>query len=445
MGLRPHVSQGQGLTPGQIEENFADLTPTLNGTQAHVEAARCLYCYDAPCIKACPTAIDIPTFIHQIRTDNLKGSAHTILSANIMGGTCGRACPTEVLCEEACVLNARGEEPVRIGALQRHAVEDLMGKGGAHPFARAPRSGKTLAVVGAGPAGLSFAHRAAMLGHDVVVYEAKAKPGGLNEYGLAAYKMANDFARREVDFLLGIGGIRIEYGKALGRDVTLKQLRDGHAGVFIGAGITATNDLGIPGEALSGVRDALGFIEDLRQAKDKSAIKVGKNVVVIGGGNTAIDAAVQAKRLGAENVTLVYRRGEQSMTATEWERDLARTNEVVIRTWALPVRFEGTGTVSAVVFERSAIQNGKLGGTGETFALPADMVLKAIGQKLDDRAFRDLKLQRGKIAVDDRFQTSLPGVYAGGDCIVSGEDLTVQSVEDGKRAAIAADKYVRGA
>ena len=241
MGLRPHVSDGSGLTRDQIEDNFADLAPTLNHTQAHLEAARCLYCYDAPCIKACPTAIDIPTFIHQIRSENLKGSAHTILSANIMGGTCGRACPTEILCEEACVLNARGEEPVRIGALQRHAVEDLMAKGGAHPFTRAPRSGKTLAVVGAGPAGLSFAHRAAMLGHDVVVYEAKAKAGGLNEYGLAAYKMANEFAQREVEFLLGIGGIKIEYGKALGSDITLDDLRGRHAAVFIGAGMEIPN------------------------------------------------------------------------------------------------------------------------------------------------------------------------------------------------------------
>ena len=445
MGLRPHVSQGAGLTPGQVEENFADLTPTLNGTQAHVEASRCLYCYDAPCIKACPTAIDIPTFIHQIRTENLKGSAHTILSANIMGGTCGRACPTEVLCEEACVLNARGEEPVKIGALQRHAVEDLMAKDGAHPFTRAAPSGMTLAVVGAGPAGLSFAHRAAMLGHDVVVFEAKRKPGGLNEYGLAAYKMANEFAQREVEFLLGIGGIKIEYGMALRKQVSLKQLRESHAAVFIGAGITATNNLEISGEDLHGVRDALGFIEELRQAKNKSSVKVGKNVVVIGGGNTAIDAAVQAKRLGAENVTLVYRRGEHSMTATEWERDLARTNEVVIRTWAMPVRFEGSGTVVSAVFEKSAIQSGKLSGTGEMFSLPADMVLKAIGQKLDYGVFAELKQQRGKIAVDDNFQTSLPGVFAGGDCIVSGEDLTVQSVEDGKRAAIAADKYMRGA
>lgn len=431
MGLRPHVSYGAGLTRDQIEENFADLTPGLNRTQAHVEAARCLYCYDAPCIKACPTAIDIPTFIHQIRSDNLTGSARTILSANIMGGTCGRACPTEILCEEACVLNARGEEAVRIGALQRHAVEDLMARGGAHPFTRAAPSGKTMAVVGAGPAGLSFAHRAAMLGHEVVVHEARPKPGGLNEYGLAAYKMANDFARREVDFLLGIGGIRIEYGKVFGRDVTLDALRRQYAAVFIGAGIGATNALGIPGEELAHVRDALAFIEALRQATDKATMAITTDVVVIGGGNTAIDAAVQARRLGAANVTLVYRRREENMGATAWERDLARTNGVVILTEATPVRFDpGTAT-----FERA----------GTAVTLTAGLVLKAIGQKLDAAALGELKLEKGKIAVNADFATPIAGVFAGGDCVASGQDLTVQAVEDGKRAAIAADKYVRGA
>jgi len=445
MGLRPHVSQGGGLTPRQIEDNFADLTPALNGTQAHVEAARCLYCYDAPCIKACPTGIDIPTFIHQIRSENLKGSAHTILKANILGGTCGRACPTEVLCEEACVLNARGEEVVKIGALQRHAVEDLMARGGAHPFTRAAPSGKTLAVVGAGPAGLSFAHRAAMLGHDVVVFEAKAKPGGLNEYGLAAYKMANDFARREVEFLLGIGGIRIEYGKALGRDIALDDLRARHAAVFIGVGMEVPSRLGIPGEELAGVRDAIAWIEELRQAADKSKIAIGKNIVVIGGGNTAIDAAVQAKRLGAENVTLVYRRGEDAMKATAWECDLARTNDVVFRLFSAPVKFEGDGKVASGTFARTRLDGGKLETTGEQSTIAADMVLKAIGQQLDLKTLGHLALKGGQVVVDANYQTSIPGVYAGGDCIASGQDLTVQAVEDGKRAAIAVDRSLRGA
>ncbi|HWM60992.1 MAG TPA: NAD(P)-dependent oxidoreductase [Rhizomicrobium sp.] len=445
MGLRPHLPNGAGLAPAQIEDNFADLTPPLTATLAKSYASQCLYCYDAPCIKACPTGIDIPTFIHQIRSGNLKGSAQTILSANIMGGTCGRACPTEVLCEQACVLNARGEEPVKIGLLQRHAVEKRIAAGGDHLFVRAAPSGKRLAVVGAGPAGLSFAHRAAMLGHGVTVFEARPKPGGLNEYGLAAYKMANDFAQKEVEFLLGIGGIKIEYDKALGGDQTLAALREQFDAVFIGLGTTAVNRLSLPGSDLQGVEDALGFIETLRQAKDKSKINPAKNVVVIGGGNTAIDAAVQAKRLGAENVTLVYRRGADAMSATAWEQDLARTNDVVLKLWAMPIRFEkdDRGAVGAAVFEKTALVDGKLGGTGESFTLPADLVLKAIGQTL--APLDGVRIEGGKIWVDGNFQTSLPGIFAGGDCISSGEDLTVQAVEDGKRAAIAADAYLRSA
>ena len=305
MSIRPHL--GETLTRQEIADNFADLHPPFSPTQAMAEAARCLYCYDAPCVKACPTAIDIPGFIHRIRSGNLDGSAKTILSANIMGGTCGRACPTEVLCEQACVLNGRDDQPVKIGQLQRHAVEHLIESGAGHPFRRAPPTGRRLAVIGAGPAGLSFAHRAAMLGHGVTVFEAKPKPGGLNEYGLAAYKMAEDFAQKEVAFLLGIGGIVIEYGKALGPALTLDALRQRFDGVFIGAGLGGVNRLGVPGEELA--RDALDFIAELRQAKDKSAVKIGHDVIVIGGGNTAIDAAVQARRLGARNVTLVYRRG----------------------------------------------------------------------------------------------------------------------------------------
>jgi glutamate synthase (NADPH/NADH) small chain len=443
MGMRPYTSNGARLTRDQIEHNFADLHPPLTSAQAVGAAADCLYCYDAPCVKACPTSIDIPGFIHRIRTGNLDGSAKTILSANIMGGTCGRACPTEVLCEEACVLNARGEKPVRIGALQRHAVEHLIAKGGEHPFQRAAPTGKKLAVIGAGPAGLSFAHRASMLGHTVTVFDKKSKAGGLNEYGLAAYKMANDFAQAEVKFLLGIGGIAIEYGKGLGYGLSLDDLKKQFDAVFIGAGLGATPRLSVPGEELSGVGDALDFIEKIRQAKDKSTVSVGKNVIVIGGGNTAIDAAVQAKRLGAASVTLVYRRGEEDMSATGWERDLARTNDVVLRLWSVPVKFEGEGAVEFATFARTQMKDGKLETAGGTFSLAADMVLKAIGQKLDPSALGNLKLEKNKIWVDAEYRTSMAGVFAGGDCIVSGADLTVQAVEDGKRAAHAADAYLR--
>ena len=434
-----------GLTPAEVAENFADLHPRLDPAQAVVDAGRCVFCYDAPCMNACPTHIDIPKFIHQIRSGNIEGSAKTILSQNIMGGTCARACPTEVLCEEVCVVHHTEGAPVKIGELQRYAVDHLLEKGGVHPFERAPSSGKRLAVVGAGPAGLSFAHRAAMLGHDVVVFDSKPKPGGLNEYGLAAYKMADDFAQREVGFLLGVGGIRIEHGKTLGSDLSLAKLRSEFDAVFIGAGLTQSHQLGAEGENLNGVRDALEFIEEIRQANDKSKVAVGKDVIVIGGGNTAIDAAVQAKCLGARSVTLVYRRGPEAMSATGWEQDLASSNGVIMRYWAAPHSFSGAGKVETAVFAGTKIVSGKLQTTDHRFELKADLVLKAIGQKLDPTRCGDPKVEHGKIQVDEHYRTSVPGVYAGGDCIARGEDLTVQAVEDGKQAAISVDAFLRAA
>ncbi|MFZ5609375.1 MAG: NAD(P)-dependent oxidoreductase [Pseudomonadota bacterium] len=422
---------------------FADLHPPLGKLKAMTEASRCLYCYDAPCVRACPTAIDVPKFIHQIRSSHLAGAARTILTANIMGGTCARACPTEILCEQACVLNAGEGAPVKIGALQRHAVDHLLAQGGPHPFKRAAATGKHIAVVGAGPAGLACAHKAAMLGHEVTVFEARPKPGGLNEYGLAAYKMVDDFAQQEVAFLLGIGGITIEYGRRLGRDLTLEELRAGHDAVFLGVGLSKANRLGLPGEDLKGVGDALSFIAALRQAKDKTKLGVGRRVVVIGGGNTAIDAAVQAKRLGAETVTLLYRRGAQDMAATRWEQDLARTEGVVISLWRRPLGFLGKAHVEAVRVERMMAQNGALASTGEEEDLPAEEVLIAVGQGMERTGLEPLRVENGKLWVDDNGQTSLPGVFAGGDCIAKGADLTVQAVEDGKRAAHAINAYLK--
>ena len=445
MSLKPYGAVGGGpLSKEAIDANFSDLHAPLSDLQAKDEASRCLYCYDAPCIQACPTSIDIPTFIHQIRTDNVVGSAKTILSQNIMGGTCARACPTEILCEQACVLNVSEEEPVEIGALQRFAVDHLMAETEEHPFKRASESGKHIAIVGAGPAGLSCAHRAAMLGHSVTVYEAKAKPGGLNEYGLAAYKMADDFAQREVEFLLGIGGITVKYDQRLGDNVSLADLRDQFDAVYMGVGLDNTNALGLDGEGKNGVLDAVDFIKDLRQSADKSNIPVGDDVIVIGAGNTAIDAAVQCKRLGAENVTLVYRRGEENMSATDWEVDLARTNGVNVRLWSSPKAIKGNGHVEAMAFDRMMLdEGGKLVRSGKAYELPADMVLKAIGQKLDTSVLSGFETSGGKIAVSENFETSMSGVFAGGDCIKSGEDLTVQAVEDGKQAAHAIDAYLK--
>ncbi|CBS90886.1 NAD(P)-dependent oxidoreductase [Azospirillum lipoferum] len=417
---------------------YADLTPAMTPVQALAESNRCLFCYDAPCIKACPTGIDIPAFIRSIATGNLKGAATTILSENIMGGTCGRVCPTETLCEQSCVRNRAEDRPVAIGRLQRHATDRLIDGEPTHPFARTTATGKRVAVVGAGPAGLSCAHRLATLGHEVTVFEAKAKSGGLNEYGLAPYKMADDFAQREVAFILGVGGISVEHGRKLGADLSLDSLRTDFDAVFLGVGLGSNNRLGIPGEERAGVEDATAFIERVRQALPGQPPAVGRSVVVIGGGNTAVDAAIQAKRLGAEDVTLVYRRGRAQMGATAWEQELAQTEGVVLKTFAAPKEIGET----TITFERTRLNDGKLSGTGETFTLQADMVLKAVGQKLSADALDGLQIAGGKIAIDATYRTTLPKVWAGGDCVATGEDLTVQSVQDGKLAALAIHSHL---
>ncbi len=436
------------LSPSEYRENFDEAKPPLEPHQALADSSRCLFCYDAPCIEACPTGIDIPGFIRKICTGNLKGAAVDILSENIMGGMCARVCPTEVLCEQACVRNASEGKPVRIGLLQRHATDWLLSHG-MQPFRGGPASGKRVAVVGGGPAGLACAHRLATLGHGVTVFEARPKLSGLNEYGVAAYKTPHGFAQREVDFILGIGGIDVRTGQALGRDVGLEGLRRDYDAVFIGIGLAGTKALGVPGEDLAGVEDAVAYIERLRQARELSKLPIGRRVVAIGGGNTAIDVAVQARRLGAEDATIVYRRGPDAMSATGHEQEFAQTNGVRIKHWARPVRLVGeAGQLVAVQFEYTQLDAaGVLTGTGETFSLEADQVFKAIGQVLVPDPIRDgtrqvLEMQDGKIAVDAQGHTSLPGVWAGGDC-VTGVDLTVQAVQDGKVAAHAIDSWLR--
>lgn len=415
-----------------------DLMPPLSLGQAMVEGDRCLYCWEAPCVTACPTSIDIPGFIRRINSANAVGAGKKILEANIMGGTCARVCPTEVLCEASCVRNKADERPVAIGRLQRFATDALFASG-LQPFTRAPATGKKVAVVGAGPAGLACAHRLAREGHDVTVFEAKPKSGGLNEYGLAAYKMAGGQAQKEVEFILGIGGITVEHGKALGRDVTLAELRARYDAVFLGIGLGGTNALRVPGEDLEGVEDAVAFIENLRQTPDIGTPLAGKKVVVIGGGNTAIDAAIQAKLLGAEEVTLAYRRGPEHMGATAHEQALAKLAGVTIRPWLKPRRLvaDGGNAVATIELEKTKLVDGELVGTNHTTILPVDLVLKAVGQTLDASALDGLTVTAGKVVVDEQGRTALKGVYAGGDCVKSGQDLTVQSVDDGQRAAAA--------
>jgi glutamate synthase (NADPH/NADH) small chain len=416
---------------------FDDLHPPLSPFKAMAEAARCLYCHDAPCVTACPTSIDIPGFIRRIGHGNAVGAGKTILSANIMGGTCARVCPTEELCEAACVRLTGEGVPVAIGKLQRFATDALF-DAGVQPFERAAPTGKKVAVVGAGPAGLSCAHALARAGVDVAVYEARAKAGGLNEHGLAAYKMAGNFAEAEVDFILSLGGITVETGKALGQDITLADLTAGYDAVFLGIGLGSANPVGVPGEDLDGVEAAIAFIETLRQSADPLAeIAVPDDVIVLGGGNTAIDAAIQASRLGAANVTLAYRRGEGQMGATAWELDLARANGVRVIFWAAPTRFvdtAGNGRVGAVAFERTDLVEGRLVGTGNTFEVEADLVLKAVGQSMRTMGLDGLETTGGRIAVTD-YRTSDPKVFAGGDCVHNGADLTVRAVADGAKAA----------
>ncbi len=449
------VSEPKGIAdvkPGRLDaatlkSHFADLHPALSRHEARVEADRCYFCFDAPCQKACPTSIDIPLFIREIAADNALGAARTILESNILGGMCARVCPTETLCEEACVREAAEGKPVRIGLLQRHAVDAQMATG-KQPFARKLATGKRVAIVGAGPAGLACAHALAVSGHSPVIFERREKPGGLNEYGIAAYKTPEDFAAREVAFVLSIGGIEVRHGVALGRDFSLEDLRARYDAVFLSVGLPGVNKLGLPDEdKLANVVDAVDYIAELRQAKDLTKLAVGRRVVVIGGGMTAVDAAVQSKRLGAEIVTIAYRRGLEDMKASAYERQLAQTNGVTIRAWARPLALEGHGgAVSGVLFERTRMENGALVAVGDAFRIEADVVFTAIGQTGAAAPFSAAapKLQNGKIVVDAGRRTSLAGVWAGGDCVAGGLDLTVSAVEDGKQAARSIDAALRG-
>jgi glutamate synthase (NADPH/NADH) small chain len=433
----------EGITAGRLSaeayaENFGDLHPPLDRHEALVESDRCYFCYDAPCMHACPTTIDIPMFIRQIGNDNPLGAAKTIFDQNILGGMCARVCPTETLCEEACVREAAEGKPVQIGRLQRYATDTAMAKDRQF-YERAAPTGRKAAVVGAGPAGLACAHRLAMHGHDVTIFEAREKSGGLNEYGIAAYKTVDGFAQAEVDYITAIGGIRIEIGKALGRDFSLADLTGEYDAVFLGAGLSGVNALRAEGEEVDGVANAVGFIETLRQAGDLAALPVGRRVVVIGGGMTAIDAAVQSKLLGAEEVTICYRRGQEQMNASGYEQDLAAANGVTIRHWLQPKRViaEG-GKVSAIELEYTALKKSKLAGTGEVLRIEVDQIFKAIGQSFDAAPLNgnSIAIKNGKIKVDSEGRTSLAKVWAGGDCVADGrEDLTVSAVAAGRDAA----------
>lgn len=430
------------LSASEYEQNFSDIHPPFDKKEAAmVEANRCLFCYDAPCIKSCPTSINIPKFIKQITTDNIRGSAKTIFDANIFGGGCSKVCPVEKLCEGSCVFNLLHEPPIPIARLQRYATEPAIEQKW-KLFDRAPSSGKKVAVVGAGPAGLSCAHVLSRHGIDVTVFEKESKGGGLMTYGIAAYKVTPEFCRDEVDFITSLGGITIEYNKVLGRDFSLADLKQDYDAVFLGVGVGLARQLDIPGEDLEGVVDAIEFIYRIR-SQTFDSIPVGDRVAVIGLGMTAIDAATQAKRLGAQEVTIVYRRTQAEMPCTQVELDLARLDGCQVVWLAAPKQIlPENGKVKTLVCSEMELGAPDKSGrrspvdTGRTFALDVDMVIKAAGQIPYTNLVESMDLQHasGRIVIRENGVTNIEGVFAGGDCVNGGKEV-VDAVQAGKDAA----------
>jgi len=467
--------QNNRLNAEAYEKNFSDIHPPFDTRDAAlVEANRCLYCYDAPCTKSCPTGIDVPKFIRQIAADDIKGSAHTIFISNIMGGGCSRVCPVEKLCEGACVYNLMKEEPISIARLQRYATEKAI-RDQWPIFTRKPSTGKRVAIVGAGPAGLSCAHVLSREGVDVTIYERESKGGGLMTYGIAAYKVTPEYCEAELNYILSLGGITLRYHQELGKDIFLEDLQEEYDAVFLGFGVGLARQLDIPGEGLEGVVDAISFIYDIR-SKGYPSVPVGDKVAVIGMGMTAIDAATQAKRLGAGEVTLVYRRTQEEMPCTGFELDIAKQDGCRIIWLAAPKEVTGVdGKVTQLHCNVMKLGEPDAGGrcspveTGETFILDVDMVIKAAGQIPFEALVSSAGLQHkhGRVVVDTpgagqsdgkvrsggaanpvkptsltRGATNLKGVFAGGDCVNGGKEV-VDAVQAGKDGAAAILQYLR--
>ena len=434
--------QNNRLSQEQYLENFADIHPPFDTKDgAVVEANRCLFCYDAPCMKACPTSIDVPMFIRQITTDNVKGSAKTIFDSNIMGAGCSRVCPVEKLCEGACVYNLMHEKPIEIAKLQRYSTEKaIVDKW--RLYERKPLTGKKIAVVGAGPAGLACAHALALEGVEVTIFEKESKGGGLMTYGVAGYKVTPQFCEDEVNWITSIGGITIHYNQTLGKDIFLEQLQQNYDAVFLGIGVGVARSLGIEGENLEGVVDAIQFIYDIRTAP-LHTVPVGDKVAVIGLGMTAIDAATQSKRLGAKEVTIIYRRTENEKPCTDAEVDIARLDGCNFVFLAAPKEILGSnGKVEKLICHKMILGEPDASGrqapieTGETLSFDVDMVIKAAGQT----PFEDLVVENnlfnkgGKIIIQTDGSTNLRGVFAGGDAVNGGKEV-VDAVQAGKDAA----------
>lgn len=430
----------------QIERNFREIAPPLNRAEAIMESNRCVYCYDAPCTRACPTHIDVPAFIKKIASDNLTGAARVIFDANPIGATCARVCPVDVLCEGACVEKTLMDKPIEIGRLQRYATDDAMAKG-REIFQAGPANGKSAGIIGAGPAGLSCAMYLARLGYAVTVYDRRTLPGGLDTYGMAEYKMSQEVSVNEARMIERLG-VAFKMNTEVGRDISIDDLQSAHDAIFLGAGLGATTRLEIPGENFHGVYDALDFIERVK-TRDWKSVPLGRTVAVIGAGNTAIDAVTQAKRLGAERVLMIYRRSEREMPAYQYEYELAKKDGIEFWWQTAPVEIvaneDGSG-VAALRCVRMELGEPDASGrrtaqpvTGSEFDIPCDMIIKALGQQ-KMRAFLEtipnLELDAAaRIVVNtETMQTTNPKFFAGGDCVNGGREA-VDASQMGKLAA----------
>ncbi|MBL8181443.1 MAG: NAD(P)-dependent oxidoreductase [Blastocatellia bacterium] len=418
----------------QIEQNFADLHPAMSTPEALQEANRCLYCYDAPCMHACPTHIDVPGFIKRIASGNVTGAAKLIFDANPIGASCARVCPVEVLCEGACVEKTLVKKPIEIGRLQRYATDHTLSNG-KQLFEKGESNGKSVGIIGSGPAGLSCATYLARLGYDVTVYEKRAMAGGLDTYGMAEYKMSQTVSLSEVEQVEKLG-VKFVLNTEIGEEQA-GSLRSEHDAIFLATGLGTTNRLGIPGEELDGVVDALAFIEQVKTRNWKS-VPLGKNIVVLGAGNTAVDAVTQAKRLGAEKVTLVYRRTEKDAPAYDYEMELARKDGIEFRWLTTPIEILGDDRVSGMRVSDA---------DGNVSDIDCDQVIKAIGQTKMSRFYNDVigieTDEKGRVKVNERMQTSDAKVFAGGDCVNGGAEA-VDASQMGKHAAMGIHEMLTG-
>jgi dihydropyrimidine dehydrogenase (NAD+) subunit PreT len=438
------------LSPDQYEKNFAEIAPAMNTRQAAIEASRCLYCFDAPCTIACPTHIDVPAFIKKIATGNLQGSARVILSANILGHSCGRVCPTEVLCEGACVMHEKGEAPIEIGRLQRHAVDYVL-ENNIQLFRAGAPNGKRVACIGSGPASLACAAELAKWGYDVTILDRDELPGGLNTYGIAAYKTRAADSIRETDLVAQLG-VKFRQKVEIERDIPFTDLEKQFDAIFIGVGLGETWALNLPGEDLHGVYGAIEFIAKTKVQRFPD-VEVGKRVACIGAGNTAIDVVTAARRLGAEIVYLIYRRGEPEMPAFAYEYQLAKQDAVTFLWNTQPVRILGSnGTVTGLECVRTAFgppdEKGRRSPAplpGTELTLDVDMVVRAVGQKPVTEALRAVKglelHKNGTVNVNERHQTGHPKYFAGGDCTNGGKEV-VDAVAEGMAAASGLDAWL---